>query len=166
MTNAVDLAALEQKLAPFTHGPDALHIIQDALRGLKPRARQDLLNEHLLCAPIYHDHVKNSLPPDVEQFLVLQGDVIRTEAAYYLGTRLIAGPSFVVATSTCDIIPDRRKTALLLQVEPKRKDYASVEEIKNHLGGLTLFKPTRYFYLPPLPDDDPDVLYNLGLMRE
>ncbi len=102
-------------------------------------------------------------PP--EPFHVLQGDVIRTDAAYILGSRQIGGPSYVVATSTCDVVPGRRKTALLLRVEPRRLT-ATVgrDQLRNDLANLIAFKTSRYFYLPPLPDDDADVLFNVVLV--
>ncbi len=162
MISPIDVEALGQRLAPLSHGVEALTILRDTLKGLGPvTARQDFLNERLLCAPITFDVVKD-LDPAPELFHVLQGDVIRTDAAYVLGVRRIGRPSFVVATSTCDVVAGRRETAHLLPVEPRRpRDYDDPRKLRDDLANLIAFKTTRYFYLPPLPDDEPDVLFNV-----
>jgi hypothetical protein len=99
----------------------------------------------------------------VGPFHALQGDVIRTDAAYILGVRQVGAFSSLVATSTCDLVPGRRKTALLLPVEPRRlSDYLSQQKLESDLSNLIVFRSTRYFYFPRLPDDDSDVLFNVA----
>lgn len=165
MANGIDLAALERRLAPLSHGTEALTILRDALRQTGKGGRQAFLNEHLLRAPIRHDDVRPRLEPPPEPFHVLQGDIVRTEAAYILGDRQAGNRSYAVATSTCDIVPGRRETALLLPVEPRRPaDYPDSTRVRNDLANLVAYKTTRYFYLPPLPDDPPEVLFNVVLM--
>ena len=114
----------------------------------------------MLRPPISYEEVRSRL--DVEPFHVLQGDVIRTDAAYFFGTRQVGNPSYVVATSTCDLIPGRREAALLLPIEPRHpSDYESQQRLESELSNLIVFRSTRYFYLPQLPDDEPDVLFTL-----
>lgn len=161
MVQQIDIDALEKKLAPLSHGLDALRIWQEVLRALKGTARQEFLSDYLLCAPIYHPEAEKQLKKSLDYFRVLQGDIVRTEAAYVLSVRRDRGASFVIATSTCDAVPKRRETALLLEIEPKRAGYAPPKKIQGDLGNLTLYKTTQHFYLPALPDDDEDVLYNL-----
>jgi len=66
MTSPIDVEALEQRLAPLSHGVEALTILRDTLKRLGPVvARQDFLNERLLCAPITFDAVKGLDPANV-----------------------------------------------------------------------------------------------------
>jgi hypothetical protein len=114
----------------------------------------------MLRPPVYYEDVRSRV--DVERFYALQGDVIRTDAAYILGDRQVGNPSYVVATSTCDLVPDRRQTALLLPIESRRpSDYETQQKLESDLSTLIVFRSTRYFYLPRLSDDEPDVLFNL-----
>jgi hypothetical protein len=92
----------------------------------------------------------------VEAFSVLQGDVIRTSSAYHLGTRIDDG-TYVVASSSCDLVQGRRRVALLLPIDARR-----ASDVAGRLDNLTLFEPTRYFYLPVLPDDDADIVCNVA----
>jgi hypothetical protein len=60
-------------------------------------------------------------------------------------------------------VPGRRESALLLPVEPRRlSDYQSRQTLEGDLSNLVVFRSTRYFYLPSLPDDEPDVLFNVA----
>lgn len=166
MTDGIDLNALEQRLAPLSHGTEALTILRDTLRRFGAvAARQFFLNEHLLCAPIEYDDVQLRLPGPLEPFHILQGDIVRTDAAYVLGDRQSGNSTYVVATSTCDIVPGRREMAHLLPVVPRRmSDYDDPQRLRNDLANLIAFKTTRYFYLPPLPDDEQDVTFNVVLI--
>lgn len=66
-------------------------------------------------------------------------------------------------SSTCDLVPGRRESALLLPVEPRGlNDYESLQKLESDLSNLVTFRSTRYFYLPALPDDKPDVLFNVA----
>ncbi len=162
MTGGIDLASLERRLAPLSHGTEALDIVREALRQIGKGARQAFLNEHLLRAPIRYDEARARLDPPPEPFHVLQGDIIRTDAAYVLGLRQVGNRSYAVATATCDAVLGRRETVLLLPVEPRRpSDYRDEGRLRNDLANLSAFKTTRYCYLPPLPDDPPDVLFNV-----
>jgi hypothetical protein len=161
MPGAVDLVKLGERLAAYSHGSEALAILREELNGLTTQDRVNLLNLHLLCAPISYDAVRALWQGPLDQFYVLQGDVVRTEAAYVLGARQVGNPSYVVATSTCDLVPGRRKTASLLRVQAYRVGYAGQRQIARDLERLTLFETTRYFYLPPLPDDENEVLFNV-----
>jgi hypothetical protein len=162
MDELIDVAALEETLAPLSHGGQALETLQGILRPHKAHARQTILNRHMLRLPIRHEDVKGHVGPELAVFCVLQGDVIRTDAAYVLGERRDQNPTYVIATSTCDLVPGRRKTVSLLEVEPRRANYTEVAQIQNHLGQLTMFKSTQHLYLPPLPDDPPEVLFNVA----
>lgn len=164
MTGVLGLAALEQRLAPLSHGAAALDIVREALGQVGKGARQAFLNEHLLRAAIRYDDARTYIDPPPELFHVLQGDIIRTESAYVLDGRQVGDRSYAVATATCDAVPGRRETVLLLPVEPRRtSDYDDRGRLRNNPTNLVAFRTTRYCYLPPLPDDPPEVLFNIVL---
>ena len=161
MDSSTDVDQLARRLAPLSHGDDALVVLQEFLTGLGSWSeRQKFLNTHLLCAPIRYESVKPRLSADPGPFFGLQGDIIRTDAALSLGDRP-RGASYAVATSTCDLMPSYgRETVLLLPVVPVAQG-GSDEKLRRELGNLVSFRPKRYFYLPPLPDDGQDVLFNI-----
>ena len=162
MDNPADIDQLEQRLAPLSPGDDALVALQEFLQRLGPwHARQKLLNTHLACAPIRNEGVKSRLPVDHGPFFVLQGDIIQTFAAFSLGERPW-GASYAIATSTCDLMPAYgRETILLLPVVPVTEGGEREDKLRRELGNLVSFRPKRYFYLPPLPNDVPDFLFNI-----
>jgi len=162
VASSSELARLEQELAPLSHGTEALRLLRDFLKNLgKVAARQRFLADHILCRPVTHENVRDRM--DVEQFYLLQGDVIRSDAAYVLGSRQVGNPSYVMATSTCDLVPGRRESALLLPIEPRRvSDSESQQKLKSDLSNLVTFRSTRHVYLPAMPDDDPDILFNVA----
>jgi hypothetical protein len=165
VTDGVDIVALERRLAPLSHGTEAIAILRETMQALNKRERQLFLNGNLVRAPIDYDRVRSQIGPPPEPFFVLQGDVIRTDAAYILGSRLSGGRSYIVATSTCDAVPGRRDAALLLPVEARRLgEPTDHQRVQNDLANLITFKTTRYLYLPPLPDDDPNVLFNVAFL--
>lgn len=162
MDSPANIDQLEQRLAPLSHGDDALVVLQEFLKRLGSwRERQTFLNTRLLCAPIRYEGVKSRLSVDPGPFSVLQGDIVRTDAAFSLGERP-EGASYAIATSTCDLMPAYgRETVLLLPVLPATEGGEREEKLRQELGNLVSFRPKRYFYLPPLPDDAPDVLFNI-----
>ncbi len=145
----------------ISHGDQALKIIQNFANSLgKTKNRQALFNTKgaIVRPPIvYHDLLqKNLISSDEDSFTLLQGDIISTEAAYFLGERLTK-MKFAIATSTCDLIPNRRQYAALLRLQPIKADDPNVKQL---LGELLTFKSTQRMYLPPLPDDPEEVIGN------
>ena len=109
---------------------------------------------------IYQDVLAQGLiESDEDPFILLQGDIVTTDAAYFMGERL-TGTKFAVATSTCDLVPNRRQYATLLSVQPIKSNDPSAPQL---LGELLKFSSTQRMYLPPLPDDPLDVLGNAVL---
>jgi len=92
---------------------------------------------------------------DEDRFQVLQGDIISTESAYFLGERITGSPLFAVLSSTCDLVPKRGDHASLLRMGPL---HGSTEETKRTLQILLSFKSRRDLYLPPIADEDPTAL--------
>lgn len=147
MDSSTDIDQLEQRLAPLSHGDEALVVLQEFLTSLGSwRERQKFLNTHLLCAPIRYAGVKARLPADPGPFFALQGDVVRTDTAFSLGERR-RGVSYAIATSTCDLMPSYgRETILLLPTVTVTMGSESDEKLRRELGNLVSFRPKRYFY--------------------
>jgi hypothetical protein len=169
------LNELEAALRPHAHGMQALDAMRLFVKELKnTKARADLLNSAgaLVTQPIDCEEAKalECYPNDADAFYVLAGDVISTDAAYTLGERVTSDqtigprPKFIVANSTCDLIPGRKRSkVLLLEVHPVYKPTSPEQgaKLKNQLGALLSFKERHYMYLPPLPGDPENVVANV-----
>lgn len=156
-----NLEDLQEHLQDLSHDELALNIIQKFAKNLgKTSNRQRVFNTQgaIIRKPITYQDVLDLklITPDEDSFILLQGDVVSTNTAYFLGER-ITNMNFVVASSTCDLIPERRKYATLLRIQPIRTNDPDVRQI---LGELLAFKSTQRMYLPPLPNDLPDVIAN------
>lgn len=151
---------LAESIQREAHGDAGLAAIREYLGNMELTDRMGFLADNLVTRPIYHAAAVLRVGSDVEQFNVLQGDVVRSSAAFFLGNRA-PEQTYVVATSSCDLPPGREATALLLPVRAnRRQDYPSDRALKAALRKATLFEHTRTFYLPALPDDPSDVLFN------
>lgn len=155
------LAELEKQLKKLSHDSQALEIIQEFANKLgKTKNRQLVFGEEgaLVCQPIeYQDVLARGLIDETEDpFTLLQGDIISTDAAYFLGER-IAGIKFAIATSTCDLVPGRRNYALLLRLQPIRANDPNAKQL---LSEMLKFTSTQRMYLPPLPGDPEDAIAN------
>lgn len=161
-----DLHDLEIRLRLLSHNTDALQIIQEFAAGFKKtKQRQEVFNTAgaLVQAPIFHSEAleRGLITAEEDAFVVLQGDIISTEAAYFMGERLVER-RFLVANSTCDLVPGRRSYAVLLPLHRigAGETLEEQERIKKLLGELLSFKSTRRMYLPPLPHDPKEVIAN------
>ena len=94
--------------------------------------------------------------PD-DHFALLQGDVVSTESAYYLGERVTGSPKFIVLNASCDLVPGRRQCSALLRVKEVRK---SEQDAGAKLNLLLRFKGSHSMYVPPLSVDSGDVVCN------
>lgn len=164
LSNNDPLAELEARLQNLSHDDQAIKIIQEVSKNLrKTDKRREVFNRKgaLVREPIeYQDVLKKGLiHPEEDPFYLLQGDIVSTDAAYFLGER-ITGNKFVIATSTCDLVPQRREYAALLRVSPIRKEDTKAAQL---LSELLTFKSTKLMYLPPLPGDSPNVVGNAVL---
>lgn len=156
-----NLAELEAHLSTLSHDDQALRIIQNFAQKLgKTSKRQSLFNSKgaLIRQPIIYQDVLNRglINTDEDPFILLQGDIISTDAAYFLGER-ITGMKFAIATSTCDLVPGRREYAALLRMQPIKMDDPNAKQL---LGELLKFNSTQRMYLPPLPGDSSNVIAN------
>ena len=138
--------------------------LDEYLAGLDPADRQREVNAVWLEPPITRAEAVAAYPPLSDHFDVLQGDVIRTEAAFVLGHR-VAG-AYVVASATCDAVirpRPRRGSILLLPVVPRtiegfdgKTPAAKANVAGRRLEQLLTFRTTGALYLPPLIDDTDD----------
>lgn len=164
MADLSDLSALEIALRDLSHDDRAVELVREFAAGVgKTKQRQQIFNAAgaLVRAPLDYDAgvADGSVDPNEDRFSLLQGDIISTDAAYLLGERL-TGMKFVVASSTCDLVPNRRKYAALLRIQRIAGD---TPDAANSLGQLLKFQSTQRLYLPPLPQDPPDTLANAVL---
>lgn len=156
---------LVRLLAGHGHGTDGVAAIQAFLGEKLLTDRLDWLAEHLLPPALAHADAQARVDAPVEPFRVLQGDLIRSSSAYKLGVRIDGDPTYVIATSSCDLVEGRRSTALLLPVVARtRADFASDRDLTATLETLTAYRPKKHFCLPVLPDDGHDVVCNVALL--
>ncbi len=156
------LAELEVCLQSLSHDDHALKTIQSFAKNLgKTKDRQSVFNKKgaIVREPIIYQEVLNRglITSDQDHFILLQGDIVSTESAYFLGERLTGMQKFAVATSTCDLILGRRQYASLLRIIPMKADDPKVGQT---LGDLLKFTSTQRMYLPPLPDEQSSIVGN------
>src|SRR6266566_4654093 len=154
----VDLRELESELSSLSHSEQALERIQSYCAGLKnTQARMLVWNSEnaIVQRPIERDSIRelgfNSKDDD---FCLLQGDVIRTDSAFSFGERITGHPKYAILNSSCDLVPGRSNSAMLLRiVDIKRSDSNANEK----LSQLLKFTRRDSMYVPPLPSDPSDV---------
>ena len=155
------LRELEERLSSLSHSDVALTAIKEFAAGMKDsRERIAVLNASgaIVRSPILSEETKalGFNHPD-DDFTFLQGDVISTESAYFLGERVTGAPKYVVLSSSCDLMPGRRQYAALLRIKEIRDGEPDVSAKMNL---LLKFKKTDSMYLPVLPSDNSDVICN------
>ncbi|MEL6441796.1 MAG: hypothetical protein AAFQ80_21405 [Cyanobacteria bacterium J06621_8] len=159
-----NLTELESYLQSLSHDIQPLSIIQSFAKKIgKTKARQKLFNANgaLVRSPIKYQVLKEQglISPEEDSFKLLQGDIVSSDAAYFLGER-ITGTKFTIASSTCDLVPGRRQYAALLRLQPITLDNPHAKQL---LGEMLKFTSTQRMYLPPLPGDRDEVLANAVL---
>lgn len=159
---ALSLGELEQQLRSISHSEEAIRAVQAFSNGLAgTKARLEVWNaaNAIVRKPIeYGETAALGFDTPDDQFAVLQGDIVQTEAAYFYGERIAGMPKFAVLNSSCDLVPGRTVHASLLRILPIRRDE---ERAKEKLGTLLKFSRRDSMYLPVLPDDAEDVVGNV-----
>jgi hypothetical protein len=155
------LGELEEKLSTLSHSEAALDAVKQFAVGFKnTRERLAIFNADnaIVRAPICSEETRalGFDRPD-DEFRLLQGDIVSTEAAYFLGERVTHSPKFVALGSSCDLVPGRRKYAALLRVMEIRDGDA---DAKAKLNLLLKFMRSDSMYLPALLSDHQSVLCN------
>ena len=155
------LEELETHLQNLSHDIQPLSIIQSFARKIgQTKARQKLFNANgaLVRPPIEYRLLQEQglIAPEEDPFMLLQGDIVSSDAAYFMGER-VTGMKFTIASSTCDLVPGRRQYATLLRLQPITVDNPHAKQL---LGEMLKFTSTKRMYLPPLPGDADTVLAN------
>jgi len=161
MANA-GLAELERKLRELSHSDEAIREVErfsGNLAGTKERLATWNAAQAIVRRPIASGEAAALGFNDADDaFTLLQGDVVRTESAYFLGERVSGRSKYAVLNSTCDLVPGRSSYAALLRIVELRRDE---ERAKEKLGTLLKFTRRDSMYLPVLPDDDQDLIGNV-----
>lgn len=157
----VDLRDLEARLAPLSHSVEAIDIVRTACKSLPGTTERIALwnsTDALVRGPIQSEHAMElGFTHEDDAFVLLQGDIVRTESAYFMGERITGNSKYAVLNSSCDLVPDRSRYALLLRVAHiSRED----EQASGKISQLVKFHRKDSMYIPPLPDDPTDVVGN------
>lgn len=157
-----DLVELERELSELSHSEDVLKKIQlfsGQLKNTATRIQVFNADRALVRPPILCDET-SALGFDRQEdaFTLLQGDIVSTECAFFLGERVAGNPKYMALNSSCDLVPDRRKYASLLPIKEIRKDDPDSRRIL-HL--LLKFEKMDSMYLPALPCDPATVVCNV-----
>lgn len=156
------LKELEKQIGSLSHSEAALDAIKQFSDGLRDSTeRIGIFNADgaIVRSPISSDETRvlGFDRPD-DDFRLLQGDIVGTESAYFLGERVTNSPKYAVLSSSCDLVPNRRSYAALLRIrEIRRQD----PEARAKMSLLLRFKRSDCMYLPALPIDHEDVLCNV-----
>jgi hypothetical protein len=123
---AFSLEELEQQLRSISHSEEAIQAVQafsNGLAGTKAPWRFGTRRMRLSADRSNMDKAA-ALGFDTpnDQFTVLQGDIVQSEAAYFYGERIAGMPKFAVLNSSCDPVPGRTAHASLLRILSIRRD--------------------------------------------
>lgn len=156
------LNELEEELARLSQSDAAIEVIEAFCAGLANT------NERIAVFNAERALVRTPIRPEETQalgfnqpeddFVLLQGDIVSTESAFFLGERVTGSPKYSVLSSSCDVVPERRQCAALLRVTEIRK---SEPDVSSKLNLLLKFKRRDSMYLPALTVDSDDVVCNV-----
>jgi hypothetical protein len=159
---ALTLGELEQQLRSVSHSEEAILAVQvfsNGLSGTKGRLAVWNAANAIVRKPIeYSETAALGFDTPDDQFAMLQGDIVQSEAAYFYGERIAGMPKFAVLNSSCDLVPGRTAHASLLRILSIRRDE---ERAREKLGTLLTFSRRDSMYLPVLPDDPEEVIGNV-----
>ena len=118
---ASSLSELNLSIENLSHSEEAIKEIQafsESLPDTAARIRVFNATSALLRPPITcEDAVSLGFTEADDEFTLLQGDIVSTESAYFLGERVCSAPKYMVLNSSCDLAPGRREFAGLLRVK-------------------------------------------------
>ncbi len=116
--------------------------------------------ENIFSYPIeFEQALARGIVTEKDEFKYLQGDIISSNAAYYLGSRVDNSPLFAIATPTCDLSEGRRECIILYSVKEIQTPFS--DEDKQLLNSGLKFKSTQFIIVPRLPHQKDSVGYNL-----
>ena len=138
---------------------DEIVAFSKALKNTKQRIEVFNADRGILRSPISCSQTKElgfDLPED--SFSLLQGDIVTTESAYFLGERVRGCPKYAVLNSSCDLVSEKREYAALLRIAEIR---ASEPDPMAKLSLLLKFGRRDAMYLPVMPSDFQGALCNV-----
>ncbi len=142
------LNELEEQLRFLSHNEDALNAVKQFSERLKnTRERLNVFNASgaIVRSPISSEMTKGlGFTEADDDFTFLQGDIVSTESAYFLGERVGNSPKYVLLSCSCDLVRGRRAYAALLRVKEIRD---SEPEHKAKLDLLLRFKRNQFHVL-------------------
>lgn len=154
------LSELETQLRDVSHNQEALELINNFAKNLNKKERQIIFSAKgsLIIEPIIYENMvlRGLIEENEDPFTLLQGDIVRTDLAYLTGERL-KGMKFAIASSTCDLVPNRREYATLLRIKPIFNEDSNAKSL---LGQLLKFQSTQRMYLPRFDDEAPNIIAN------
>jgi hypothetical protein len=158
----ISLADLEYRISKLSHTQEAVEEIVSfcgSLGNTKTRMHVWNTTNAIVRSPIDPSAVR-AMGFDRERinFVLLQGDIVRTDSAFYFGERITGSPKYAVLNSSCDLVPNRAYSSILLRIVPLSEGDT---DIKQKLGQLLKFSRRDAMYLPPLPDDPLSVVGNV-----
>jgi hypothetical protein len=105
------LDQLEHQLRALSHSEDAIQAVQSFSESLgKTKAKLAIFNSNnaLVRAPI--DPAETAalgFDSPEDSFVMLQGDIVTTNSAYFLGERVVGDPLYAVLNASCDLASAR-----------------------------------------------------------
>lgn len=155
------LSGLQEKLDSLSHSEEALRqieIFSNDLGSTAERIRLFNADDGIVRSPIRCEETCQlgyDKPDDI--FQLLQGDIVQTDSAYFMGER-ITSAKYVVLSSTCDLVPNRRMFAAVLKVKAIKQ---GEEAARAKLNLLLKFTRRDSMYLPAMESDSFDTLCNV-----
>jgi hypothetical protein len=159
-------ATLNRELEHITHDTKAAdHVRQYLQTNFKnSNARFDFLSslDVLVRTKISREQAVASqvIEADEPGNFLIQGDIVSTEAAYSLGSRITGSAKFAIANATCDLGAERRNEtdcAVVFAIQPIRISDVKANQTINELVSL---KSNARMFLPKFSSDEADVLCN------
>jgi hypothetical protein len=146
----VNLSDLELDLRALSHSERAVEVIKTFCACIPRTAdRLAILNVEnaLVRRPIEPALVRSiGFNTDDDAFDLLQGDIVRTDAAFSFGERITGNPKYAVLNASCDLVRGRARSSMLLRISDL---LVSDNHSKEKLSQLAKFSRKDSMYLPP-----------------
>lgn len=154
------------QLGDLPHSSEAIDVLRDFAKHLgKTKKLLSLFSREgvVLTEPIdFEAALADGRCESDDHFEFLQGDIVSTDSAYYIGQRVINNPIFILANSTCDLVKDRRDGLILYRVTPVIvKTEAHQKQATEDLSSMLKFNSTRHLYIPRFEWQSEEVHHNI-----
>ncbi|WP_412027246.1 hypothetical protein [Deinococcus yunweiensis] len=166
MSTSEKAQRLCEELKSQSHSKEAMDVLK---KFAQTEGKSDKISKvigdffNMLQEPVeYEEVLAAGVCTTEDEFKFLQGDIVRTDSAYYLRKRVKDTPAYVVASSTCDLTEGRRECATLYPIIPIRVDAQGLldNDTMAFVSTTLKFKSTTAMILPRFPHQDPEVRFN------